>query len=122
MALTPQYAAVPRVGAALVSTANANRDGTGTITTVFTAGANGSRVEKAFIKATTATVEGQVRLFLHDGTNYFLLTEFFVDVDDAATTSVENGCSLEFAIPTGYSIRASTTGNPFNVIVTGGDF
>ena len=45
MASTPNYAATPLVGVAAISTANTNRDGTGTLGTVVTAGSSGSRID-----------------------------------------------------------------------------
>ena len=46
-----------------VSTANAGRDGSGTIGTLVTAGASGSRFDQMIIKATVATTAGTIRIF-----------------------------------------------------------
>lgn len=68
MAQTPNYAASPSNGAlAQISTANTARDGTGTLGTVFTAGASGGRVDKLLIQATGTTTAGMVRLFIDNG-------------------------------------------------------
>jgi hypothetical protein len=67
MSSTANFAATPRSEVATISTANTNRDGTGTITSVFTAGANGSRVERIEIKANATTTAGMVRLFRKKG-------------------------------------------------------
>lgn len=68
MAQTPNYAALPSNGAlAQISTANTARDGTGTLGTVFTAGASGGRIDKLLIHATGTTTAGMVRLFIDNG-------------------------------------------------------
>ena len=75
MSTTPQFASVVRTAVGQVTTANTNRDGTGTIATIFTAGSSGSRIEMVEIQATVTTTAGMVRLFIHDGTNARLLRE-----------------------------------------------
>lgn len=68
MASSPNYAASPSNGAlAQISTANTARDGTGTLGTVFMAGASGGRIDKLLIQATGTTTAGMVRLFLDNG-------------------------------------------------------
>ncbi|NBX74718.1 MAG: hypothetical protein EBQ89_10555, partial [Alphaproteobacteria bacterium] len=69
MATDPNFAGTPLAGNAQISTANTNRDGTGTLGTVVTAGASGSRIEEIVIEATGTTTAGMIRLFLNDGTN-----------------------------------------------------
>jgi len=132
MATQAQYASTPRVGIAQISTANTNRDGTGTIGTVFTAGASGSRIDAIAIKATSTVTAGMVRLFVNDGTNTRLLVELpVVAVTPAATTPAyevqlnQNTMSqlLPIILPTGHNIGASTNNAEiFNVFGFGGDF
>jgi hypothetical protein len=136
MAANPAFAATPRNGVVQISTANLNRDGSGTVGTVFTAGANGSRIDKVTAKAQTATaVAGMIRLFIHNGSAFFLAYEMTVDVvapsaSVAAWTEtapvVESGGTNDvfpMILPNGYSLRASTEkGDTFNIIAQGGDF
>ena len=132
MADKAQYAATPKIGIGQISTANTNRDGTGTIGTILTAGASGSRVDTIAVKATGTTTAGTVRLFIHDGVNARLLTELpVVAVTPSATLpawEVQLNAStmsqlLPFALPTGYSLQASTEkAETFNLIAFGGDF
>lgn len=132
MAAVPQYAATPNCGIGQVSAANANRDGTGTMATIFTAGASGSRIDAIDLKAVGTTTAGMIRLFIHDGTNARLLTEIPVTAltPSATLPSWEaqlnaNSMSqvLPIILPTNYSLRASThNAETFNVIAFGGDF
>lgn len=132
MAAVPSYAATPRCGIGQVSVANAARDGSGTLATIFTAGASGSRIDAINLKAVGTTTAGMVRLFLHDGVNARLLTEVPVQ---AVTPSASlpaweaqlntNSMSqvLPIILPSGYSLRASTEkAEAINVIAPGGDF
>jgi hypothetical protein len=68
MALTPQYAANPRLATASFSTANPNRDGTGAVVTLVTAPAGGLRVTRIMVKALAATSAGMIRLYLGQST------------------------------------------------------
>jgi len=132
MASNPSYAATPKCGLGQVSIANTARDGTGTIATVFTAGANGSRIDAIDIKAVGTTTAGMIRLFIHDGTNARLLTEIPVTALTPSDTLPSweaqlntNSMSqvLPIILPTNYSLRASTNNaETFNVIAFGGDF
>ena len=132
MSTTPSYVGTPKVGMAIVSIANANRDGTGTIGTVFSAGTSGSRIDKIIIKATGTTTAGMVRLYINDGANSRLYDEVAVPaVTPSATagtfqtTLASNQITFELPIilPNGYSLRASTEkAETFNVVAFGGDF
>lgn len=132
MSTSANYAATPKIGAAAISTANTAKDGTGTIGTVFSAGASGSRIDAINLKATVTTTAGAVRLFIHTGSSYFLLTEIpVVAVTSSATSPAweaqlnTNSMSqiLPIILPTGYSLRASTNNaENINVLAQGGDF
>lgn len=127
MSASAQFAATPKIGHARIATANSNRDGTGTVATLFTAGVNGSRVDSVSIKATGATSAGMLRFFVHDGTNLRALTEDEVyDVNPAATDRThESYIELAggLALPSGYSLRVSTeNAEQFDVMAFGGDF
>ena len=132
MASSPSYAALPRCGIAQVTVANTARDGTGTLATVFTAAATGSRIDAINLKATGTTTAGMIRLFVHDGTTARLLTELpVVALTPAATLpSWEAQLNtntmtqvLPIILPTGFSLRAATNNaETFNVIALGGDF
>ena len=127
---TPVFVATPKIWAVTVSTANTNRDGTGTIATVGSAGANGSRVNWIKIKATADPADGIVNLFLHDGSTYFLFDA--VDTGDPAAASAtvdsySNGPVAydDLVLPTSWSLRAANTvaltAGVFNVIAGAGD-
>lgn len=126
MATAPAFAATPRSSSATISAANTNRDGTGTLGTVFTAGASGSRVDEVRVRATGTTTAGMVRLYIHNGTSAFLWDEQTISaVTPSASTKAEayNLTYSNLFLPTGYSLRASThNAESFHVTGNGGDF
>lgn len=132
MSTYAQYASTPKCGVGQVSVANTNRDGTGTVATVFSAGANGSRIDAIDIKAVSTTTAGMIRLFLHDGTNTRMLTEVPVVAATPSGTlptweaqlNVNTMAQvLPLVLPAGYSLWASThNAETFNIIALGGDF
>lgn len=132
MSTAANYASTPIIGMGQVSVANTNRDGTGTLATIFTAGTSGSRIDSICIKALNSTTAGTIRLFIHDGTTAQLLTElpviaitpsgvspsFEVQLNTNTMTQV-----LPIIFQSGYSLRASTNNaETFNIIAQGGNF
>ena len=127
MASSAQYAATPRTTITVLGATNANRDGTGVINTVITAGASGTRVDDMFITATGTTTAGQIRLYVSDGANINLWQEILVSAITPNATIAPWSTSLvnqSLVLANGYSLRASTNNaNTFHVVVTrAGDF
>lgn len=127
MATTAQYASTVQNAQAQISTANTNRNGTGTIGTVMTGATNGTRIDDIYIVATGTTTAGVVRLFISDGTNVRLWQEILVSaVTPSTTVAVWSYTLLNQALilESGWSLQASTNNaETFNVIVTrAGDF
>jgi hypothetical protein len=126
MAASPSFASTPIADAVAISTANTNRDGTGTLGTLHTAG-NGSRIDLIRIVAVGSTSQGVVRIFYDDGSTVFLLHEILVD---PITPSTVREVFMAEWIPTvpllvkgGDLLKVSThIGEGFNVFAIGGGF
>lgn len=127
---TPIFTLTPKLGIQQISTANTNRDGTGTISSaILTGTANGTRVHKIRVQAIVATTAGMVRLYIDDGVNVRLWREIVVT---AITPSASVACfdhTIELlgeravTLPSGYSLKASTQiAETFNVFAEGADF
>lgn len=127
---TPIFRQAEKVGVAQIATANTNRDGSGTVGTVFTSGSNGSQIDHIDIKAAGNTTAGMVRLFIYDGTNYRLWKEIDVTAATPSGTvkafSTTIDCSKRennLFLQSGYSLRATThNAETFNVHAFGGDY
>ena len=128
MSQTPAFTLpVNTLGVATISAANTNRDGTGTIVTVYTAGPAGSRIAMIEIVATGTTTTGVVRLFLSNGTTTWLWAEHLVTAvsptASGAVWSKQIVPVVPAVLPSGWSVRASThNAETFVVIVHGGNF
>jgi len=124
MATAPVFASTIKCGIVQATAANTNRDGSGTIATVFSAGSSGSRVECVHIVATGTTTAGVVRLYVHDGSNARLIKEIMVTAITPSTSVEVFRQTVDFSqngfglwMPTGYSLRVSThNAETFNVI------
>ena len=86
MAANPTFTSTPRVGYGQVSAANTSRDGTGTLVTLLTGAAAGTKVFEIAAQATVTTTAGMVRIFLSldSGTTKRLIDEMSIA---AATVS-----------------------------------
>jgi hypothetical protein len=133
MATTAQYASIPKIGSALLTTGDTSLTSPSTVGTVFTAGSSGSRIDYIDIQGVATTVASIVNLFIFDGTNYFLYTQIPVQVVTSSTTapafqavisSNTNANILPINLPNGFSLRATTSITQTGVRVTalGGDY
>ena len=99
---TPIFTLTPNAALANITAANTARDGSGTLVTLFTAGANGSRVD--FItftssQATAAASSARVqRIFLTDNTglNPRLISEVVLAAVTASTTAIGATSTVTF--------------------------
>ena len=133
MATSPQFVNTPNSGASLaacrISTANTNRDGSGTIALLVTGGTNGTRLDRVNVQATSTTTLGMVRFYLVDnaGTpNKRLLFEMQVNAINPSVSipaftgewGRSDGQPLVI-IPSGWSVQCSTNNaESFDVIPT----
>ena len=122
MSSTPLFVGSVKSYQGQLSAANANRDGTGTVVTICTAGATGLRIDDIELKAQATTTAGMVRLFIHDGTNYRLWKEQTVSAITPSATVAAWSASLTnlgLCLESGWSLRASTEkAEVINVIAT----
>ena len=127
MATSPNFVNTPKVGMVQVTTANTNRNGTGTIVTVFTAGTLGSRVDWIEITAVGTTTNNVIRLFISDGTTTWLMDEILITANTPSVTNRVSRQTVVYSNPLvlqpNWSLRASTNNTEtYNIIAFGGDF
>lgn len=128
MANTPQYTAIPRLVVVQLGAANPALDGTGSFgAETFVAGANGSRLDKAVVKALVSTTAGMVRIFTSTGAAKRLLTEIPVQAVAKSASVASFEVIVDFLgglpIPAGCTLYASTEkGEAIVVSMFGGDY
>jgi len=126
---SPIFTLTPVIGMAAISTANTNRDGTGTIVTVLAGGTDGTRIHRITIKAIVTTTAGMIRLYIDNGTSIILWREILVTAITASGTvaAFEEEILLDgeeaLILPATYELQASTNNaEAFNVIAEGGNY
>ena len=127
MAAETQYTG--NTGMVKMTTANTLLDGvlaSGTFYDVITGAANGTLIKTVTIKATGATAQGMVRLFVYStGTTARLLKEIMIPpiTPTATNPAFETTIQLDFKLTATYVLKATTQiANNFNVIAEGLDF
>lgn len=140
--LTPLYLGKNRSDSALLSTANVNRDGTGTIVDLFVADATyGSLVERIAIMSRgaigTPTSANIIRMWAKRASTYRFLAEFAIAIASPTATAaggflpgtsaaapwltinkrIAGGDTLSFSIHT-----VAGTQDNYDVMAEGGDF
>jgi hypothetical protein len=133
MSSSAQYASTPKVGSALLTTADTSLTAPTTVGTVLSAGASGTRIDYIEVQGVATTVAGLINLFIYDGSTYILWQQMPVLAITSSTTvpawfsilsSNSNANIMPLTIPTGYSLRATTSiaQTGVRVIAYGGDF
>lgn len=130
MASSPSFAATVRHGVGSVSTANTNRDGTGTIVDILTAGASGSKIEEIVVKATGDPADCTLVIYIYDGATYQVYDEWDLNNPAAGSTTVasyrEARSYENLMLVTGEKLAASVTvaltSGTLKVHAFGGDF
>jgi len=135
MATTAQFTAQPILEYSQLTTANTNRDGTGTLVTVSTgpsasaAAGVGQRINRVIVQATGGTSAGVIRFYisLDNGTTNRMILERLVGAVSPSTTVLawrqEMPELVGLILPGGGNalLRASTNNaETFNVIVESG--
>jgi hypothetical protein len=113
-------------GMALISTANTNLDGTGTIATVLTAASNGTLIRTITIKAIGSTTQGMVRLYVEDsgGTNTDIVAEVKIPaiIPSGTRQAFSTVLEVDYVMKNTYKLRASTqNAESFVIMAEGSD-
>lgn len=78
MATSPVFAATPRVGAVSIATAESSYTAPTNVGTLITGVAAGTRISEIVVKSAAASSAAIVRIFLYDGSTYWLFDEISV--------------------------------------------
>lgn len=131
----PIFPLTPNVGwQGSVATANTTKDGTsGTLYSVFTAGANGSRIDYLKVRAKGTNVATVMRVFINNGltTGTAANNSLFMERTIASTSISETSeltdvfIPLDISLPAGYTIFVTigtAVSAGLHVTCVGGDY
>ena len=92
---TPIFTLTPVASWGTVTTANTAKDGTGTVVTIFTAGANGARVDKIRYKVMGTNTATAMRIFVNNGsTNATAANNTMIREETVAATTLSEVAAL----------------------------
>lgn len=110
-------------GTVLISTANSNLDGTGTLGTLLTAADNGTLIKTITINAIGNTTQGMVRLFVYDGSSVTNLIEEFEippSIGSGTYPAYSISYDVNYNLKRDYVLKVSTqNAESFTVIAEG---
>jgi hypothetical protein len=114
MSSQAQYASIPHIGVGVVATGDTSRTSPASVSHVFTAGANGSRIDRLNLTAIAATIASTVRLFLVNGSAGQTINSISFSGTTATVTTAQphgllngNLVTVRGALPSAYNVVAT---------------
>jgi hypothetical protein len=113
--LNPIFPKAPLFGWGTLTAANAATDGTGAVTTLVTAGADGARIDRLRLTPLGSNVATVCRLFVNNGNtnatpaNNTLLKELTLPLTTASAVAAlaDVEIDLDLPLPAGYKLNAT---------------
>jgi hypothetical protein len=113
MATSPVFAVTPRIGAVSISTADSSYTAPTNVGTLITGASTGTRISEIVVKNAATSAAAIVRIFLYDGSTYWLFDEVTITaatgsstVQQSRTATVYNNLILPSA---SWSVRVTTS-------------
>lgn len=132
---TPIFPSTPHISWATsaLTTANTAYDGTGIVTTLFTAGTNGSRLDYLKIRSRGTNVATVVRVFINNGSatstaannSLFMERTILASTSSTVTETSDIYIPMDVSLPPGYTVIAllgTTVAAGYSVTAVGGDY
>ena len=113
MATSPVFAVTPRIGAVSVATADSSYTAPTNVGTLITGAATGTRISEIVVKCAATSAAAIVRVFLYDGTTYWLFDEISVAAATGSSTVQQTRVSTTYnnlILPSAsWSVRVTTS-------------
>ena len=113
MAASPVFAVTPRIGNVSIATAESSYTAPTNVGTLITGVASGTRVAEVVVKTAATSAAAIVRLFLYDGTTYWLFDEITVAAATGSATVQQTRVSTTYnnlILPSAsWSVRVTTS-------------
>lgn len=126
MATNPAFAATPRIGAASAATADSSFTAPTSVVTVLTGASTGTKINEVVVKSAATSSAAILRLWLYDGSTYWLFDEIAIAAVTGSATLAQNRVSTTYSnlvLPSAsWSLRASVSvSQTTHVIALGAD-
>lgn len=114
---TPVFGLTPHTAGITTGTsANTNKDGTGTVATIITAGANGSKIDRVFFVHMGSNTGTVLRFFVNNGSsnatpanNFLVHEETLASWSNSETAASTGGVwAADLILPAGYKLNVTT--------------
>jgi hypothetical protein len=113
MATSPAFAVTPRIGSVSIATADASYTAPSGVGTLITGASTGTRIAEIVVKNAATSAAAQVRVFLYDGSTYWLFDEIAVVAATGSATVAQSRTSTTYnnlVLPSSsWSVRVTTS-------------
>lgn len=113
MAANPVFAVTPRIGAVSIATADSSYTSPTNVGTLITGASTGTRIAEIVVKCAATSSAAIVRIFLYDGTTYWLFDEVTVAAATGSATVQQTRVSTTYnnlILPSAsWSVRVTTS-------------
>jgi len=113
MAASPVFAVTPRMTAVSIATADSSYTAPTNVGTLITGASTGTRIAEIIVKCAATSAAAIVRIFLYDGTTYWLFDEVTVAAATGSATVQQARVSTTYnnlILPSNsWSVRVTTS-------------
>lgn len=113
MATSPAFAVTPRIGAVSIATADSSYTAPSNVGTLITGASTGTRIAEIVVKNAATSSAAIVRIFLYDGSTYWLFDEVTVAAATGSSTVQQTRVSTTYnnlILPSAsWSVRVTTS-------------
>ncbi len=113
MATSPVFAVTPRIGNVSIATAESSYTAPTNVGTLITGASTGTRIAEIVVKCAATSAAAIVRIFLYDGTTYWLFDEVTVAAATGSATVQQTRVSTTYnnlILPSAaWSVRVTTS-------------
>ncbi len=113
MATSPVFAVAPRIGAVSIATAESSYTAPTNVGTLISGASTGTRIAEIVVKCAATSAAAIVRIFLYDGTTYWLFDEVTVAAATGSATVQQTRVSTTYnnlILPSAaWSVRVTTS-------------
>lgn len=113
MAASPVFAVSPRIGNVSIATADASYTSPTNVGTLITGASTGTRISEIVVKCAATSAAAIVRIFLYDGSTYWLFDELNISAATGSSTVLQSRNSVAynnlFLPSASWSVRVTTS-------------